>query len=597
MFISGNHYFINYCHMHHKWILGVTAALLLLSCNSHPTTFSQLLDDYYEEGLKLYPLKAPMAGDSRYNHSFPNTLSDEYRAELRTYYSSYLEKIAQFDEDELSEGERMSKAILQWEFEVNLEHMKFRTDLFPIDQMWSDHLTIGKFAGGASAQPFQTVEDYRNWLERLENYLEWMASAESKMKEGIELGYVLPKSLIIKVLPTLEALTEEDLDKHLFYNPVKNFPETFSDAQKETLTEAYAEMINEKIIPAYKSLHRFMGTDYLEAGRETSGIDAIPNGKAYYEHQIKASITAHMTADELYQLGVDEVARISQEMEKVKTEVGYTGDLKSFFEYVRHNEALMPFTEPRQVIDNFNAIHERMKPQVEKLFDLKPKTAFEVRRVEAFREKSASAHYNPGSLDGTRPGIFYVPIPDVTEYNAVSDESLFLHEAIPGHHYQMSLTQENENLPQFRKTLWYSGYGEGWALYTESLGRELGLYSDPYQYFGMLSAEMHRAIRLVVDVGLHARGWTREQAIQYSLDHEPRGEEEIVSEIERYMANPGQALSYKIGQLKIRELRSNAEEILGDRFDIRQFHNQVLETGCVPLAILEDKIDRWIASY
>jgi len=237
-----------------------------------------------------------------------------------------------------------------------------------------------------------------------------------------------------------------------------------------------------------------------------------------------------------------------------------------------------------------------MKPEVDKLFDQQPETAFEVRRTEAFREASASAEYNPGSLDGTRPGIFYVPIPEVKKYNTYSDESLFLHEAIPGHHFQISLTQENDNLPKFRKTLWYSAYGEGWALYTESLGKELGLYTDPYQYFGNLGAEMHRAVRLVVDTGLHSKGWSREKAIAYCLENEAESEAGITAEIERYMANPGQALSYKIGQLKIRELRGKAEELLGEKFDIREFHNQVLETGCVPLALLEGKIIGWIES-
>jgi len=337
-----------------------------------------------------------------------------------------------------------------------------------------------------------------------------------------------------------------------------------------------------------------MSTTYLEAGRTTSGYDEVPNGEAYYAHQIRTYTTTNMTADEIHQLGLDEVARILSEMEKVKAEVGYTKDLKSFFNYVRNNKDLMPFTERQQVLDNFNAIHERMKPQLEKLFDLTPKTTFEVRRTEEFREASASAEYNQGSLDGTRPGIFYTPIPDATKYNTHQDETLFLHEAIPGHHYQISLQQESTELPQFRKTLWYSGYGEGWALYSETLGKELGLYTNPYQYFGTLAAEIHRAIRLVVDTGLHSKGWTREQAIQYSLDNESESEASIISEIERYMANPGQALSYKIGQLKIRELREKAKIELGDKFDIRQFHNQVLETGCVPLALLEDKINVWI---
>ncbi|WP_109299910.1 DUF885 family protein [Aquimarina sp. AU474] len=557
--------------------------------------FNEMLDNYYEEGLQLNPVQATFAGDNRFNDQFPNPLADETVNKAKDYYNRYKEELSQFDDASLSESEKMTKAILNWECDMNLEAFNFKSDYFPIDQMWSINLVAGQLASGASAQPFKTVEDYNNWLKRLEGYLEWMTSAEAKMKEGMASGYVLPKSLIVKVLPQLEALTVENLDKHLFYTPVKNFPENFSDEEKKQLTEAYTKMVSEKIIPTYKSLHQFMSTAYLDAGRASSGIADIPNGENFYKYQIKLYTTTNMTADEIHKLGLSEVARISSEMEKIKERVGFKGDLKSFFDHVRNNKKLIPFTEPKQVIDNFNAIHDRMKPQIEKLFDVKPKTPFEVRRTEAFREKSASAEYNPGSLDGTRPGIFYTPIPDVTQYNTYSDESLFLHEAIPGHHYQISLTQESEELPKFRKTLWYSGYGEGWALYSESLGKELGLYTDPYQYFGMLGAEMHRAVRLVVDTGLHSKGWTREQAIKYSLDNEAESEAGITSEIERYMANPGQALSYKIGQLKIRELRAKAEEALGDKFDIRQFHNQVLETGCVPLALLEDKINTWIA--
>ena len=283
-------------------------------------------------------------------------------------------------------------------------------------------------------------------------------------------------------------------------------------------------------------------------------------------------------------------------MEKVKEAVGFEGDMVAFFDHVRNNKKLMPFKTPEQVIANFNRIHKRMKPKLKELFSEAPKTRFIVKRTETFREASASAEYNLGSLEDDRPGIFYVPIPDASAYNTYSDESLFLHEAIPGHHYQIALTQENDSLPEFRKTLWYSAYGEGWALYAESLGKELGLYTDPYQYFGTLGAEMHRAIRLVVDTGIHSMGWTREQAIQYSLDNEAESKADITREIERYMANPGQALSYKIGQLKIMELRSKAENALGDEFDIKEFHHIVLQTGCIPLAILEEQIDHWINS-
>jgi uncharacterized protein (DUF885 family) len=387
-----------------------------------------------------------------------------------------------------------------------------------------------------------------------------------------------------------------DFSKHLFYSPINNFPDSFSSEEKNKLTANYTAILNDKLVPSFKALHLFLESDYLNAGLLESGISAIPQGKAYYQHAIKNYTTTNMTADEIHTLGLSEVARILSEMEKVKTEVGFKGNLKDFFNFVRKNKELMPYKTPDEILANFNAIHEKMKPQLEKLFGNKPKTAFVVKQTEKFREASASAEYNPGSLDGTRPGVFYTPIPDATKYNVFSDEALFLHEAIPGHHYQISLTQESENLPDFRKTLWYSAYGEGWALYTENLGKELGLYTDPYQYFGMLGMEMHRAIRLVVDTGIHAKGWSREKAIQYSLDNEAEGEASIISEIERYMANPGQALSYKIGQLKIRELRAKAKKQLGDKFDIREFHNQVLETGCIPLALLEAKIDHWIAS-
>ncbi|GMN10769.1 DUF885 domain-containing protein [Croceitalea sp. MTPC9] len=557
--------------------------------------FAELLDNYYENGLKLNPITATTAGDYRYNDVFTNLLSDEHLEKEKAYYEKYKEKVTTIPDEGLSESERLSKAILLWECNIHLNEYNFNANLTPIDQMWSPNLFMGQLASGSGAQPFKTVEDYEKWLKRVDGYLEWMSSAEDRMREGVEKGHVLPKSLIKKVLPQLEALTVKDLDKHLFYQPIQLLPDSFDVSEKENLTKAYQNMVTEKVIPAYEKLHSFMQNKYMTAGRESSGIQGEPNGDAYYAHQIKKYTTTTMTANEIHELGLSEVARIRGEMEKIMKEVGFEGDLKTFFGFVRNNKKLMPFDDPSQVIENFNAIHERMKPQIEKLFGNKPKTAFEVRRTEAFRENSASAEYNPGSLDGTRPGIFYTPIPQVEKYNTYSDESLFLHEAIPGHHYQISLTQENKELPKFRKTLWYSGYGEGWALYSESLGKELGLYTDPYQYFGMLGAEMHRAVRLVVDTGLHSKGWTREQAIQYSLENEAESEASITAEIERYMANPGQALSYKIGQLKIRELRAKAEEVMGDKFDIKEFHNQVLETGCVPLALLEDKINTWIS--
>ena len=583
-----------------KTITLLISILVFFSCNFNndkSLEIAQVFENYYQESLKLYPLQATSQGDLRYNDFLPNDLSDEFRKKEKEFYTFYKSQLNNFPDHTLNENDLLSKKVLLWECDLSLKRLTFNEQYTPINQMWTLQLTIGQYAAGLSAQPFKTVKDYNDWLKRINDYLIWLETAEERMKQGIKNEIVLPKSLIKKVIPQLKTILNPDLNHNLFFSPARQFPESFSDKDKSILTEKYTEMVLNKIIPAYKKLSDFMSDQYLDAGRSSSGISAFEDGLDYYNYSIKLYTTTELTADEIHNIGLKEVAKISSEMEKIKTKVGFNGDLKSFFNHVRELDELIPFNEPQEVIDNFNKIHEKMTPQVNKLFGLQPKTPFEVRRTESFREASASAEYNPGSLDGTRPGIFYVPIPNIKEYNYFSDEDLFLHEAIPGHHYQISLQQENTSLPSFRKSLWYSSYGEGWALYSESLGEELGLYDDPYQYFGMLSAEMHRAIRLVVDTGLHTKGWSREKAIQYSLDNEAESEAGITSEIERYMANPGQALSYKIGQLKIRELRSNAEQKLGDKFDIKMFHEKVLESGCIPLQLLEEKINKWVSSY
>jgi uncharacterized protein (DUF885 family) len=534
-----------------------------------------------------------MAGDARFNHLLPNTISQEHRQKLRDFFTRYKTRLEAYRREQLNEQQRISYDILLWECEINLEELRFPTELTPVNQFDCLPLIMGQLAGGASGQPFKTVQDYDNWLRRVDGFVVWCDTAIANMKRGMARGYVLPKSLAEKMLPQWAAFAGGPAEKHHYYTPVSMMPADFPAEERARLEAAYKQMVEQKIIPAYQRMHTFLEKTYVPACRSSSGISAVPDGEKYYAHQIKTYTTTNMTAEEIFTLGEQEVARISREMEKVKEQVGFKGDLIQFFDHVRKRRELMPFTDPQQVIDNFNRIHEVMKPQLAQLFDLTPKTAFVVKRTEAFREASASAEYVQGTLDGARPGTFYVPIPNVREYNLYADEDLFLHEAIPGHHYQVSLQQENTALPDFRRTLWYSAYGEGWALYCESLGTELGLYQDPYQYFGMLSAEMHRAIRLVVDAGIHAKGWTREQAIQYSLDHEAEPEASIVSEIERYMAWPGQALSYKVGQLKIIELRNRAEKAAG--FEVKKFHRVLLEDGCLPLTVLEEKVKRVFA--
>ncbi|MFV8368554.1 DUF885 domain-containing protein [Flavobacterium sp. LB2R40] len=573
-------------------------SLLLINCKKDENTldFSTLTKNYFDNKNAMNPLDATQSGQNEYNDQLQFEMTDSFRKSQESFFNKYQTALKTVDLEDLSDEEKNSYEIIKWEVEIGKDLLKQPTNLLPVHQFWGTHLTMGQFAGGTSAQPFKTEKDYTNFLKRMDKYAVWIDSAMVYMKKGLEQGVVLPKALTLKLIPQFAEMATPKIEDNLFYSSIKLMPASFPEGVKEDLTAQYTLTINTKLIPQYKKMAEFLTTEYLPASRTTSGIGSLPFGKELYATYVKQWTTTEMTPEEIHQLGLKEVARLNAEMEKVKTQVGFKGTLLAFFEEVRNKKELKPFTKPEEVIANFQSIYTRIKPNVDKLFALQPKTKFEIRRTEAFREKTASAEYNQGTADGSRPGIFYVPIPDVTNYNLYGDEDLFLHEAIPGHHFQISLQQENESLPDFRKFNWFGAYGEGWALYTESLGKELGLYQDPYQYFGMLGNEMHRAVRLVVDTGLHSKGWTREQAIKYSLANEAESEASIIPEIERYMAIPGQALSYKIGQLKIMELRKKAEAKMGSKFDIKKFHEKVLESGVMPLALLEKKINEWIES-
>ena len=574
----------------------ITGSLLIVNCKSEDKKedFTSLTKNYFDDKNALDPLGATQSGQNQYNDQLQFEMTDSFRNSQEAFFDKYQTALNKIDQENLSEEEKNSYEIIKWEVEIGKDLLKQPTNLLPVHQFWGTHLTMGQFAGGTSAQPFKTEEDYKNFLKRMDKYAVWIDSAMVYMKKGLDKGVVLPKSLTIKLIPQFAEMATPNIEDNLFYSAIKLMPASFPDSIKEDLTAKYTATINTKLIPQYKKMADFLNKEYLPASRATSGIGSLPFGKELYSTYVKQWTTTDMTPEAIHELGLKEVARLTAEMEKVKTQVGFKGTLLEFFEEVRNKKELKPFTKPEEVIANFQSIYTRIKPNVDKLFALQPKTKFEIRRTEAFREQTASAEYNQGTADGTRPGIFYVPIPDVANYNMYGDEDLFLHEAIPGHHFQISLQQENESLPDFRKFNWFGAYGEGWALYTESLGKELGLYQDPYQYFGMLGNEMHRAVRLVVDTGLHSKGWTREQAIKYSLANEAESEASIIPEIERYMAIPGQALSYKIGQLKIMELRKKAEAKMGTKFDIKKFHEKVLESGVMPLALLEKKINGWI---
>lgn len=583
--------------------LVLMACLLMGSCKLmkkevDPTLvhhqLSSVFENYYQDRLKLFPLEATSIGDPRYNDKLYADFTDSYRDSLRSFYSRYRDSLIQFREVELNPDDHASLAMFQRDLRIAMQNFDFPYQFMPANQFYALPLTFGQLGSGSGDQPFNTAQDFDNWLARAKNFGAWVDSAIVYFKKGADAKVVLPKALVAKMIPEMRAMQTDDPTKSIFYGPLNKFPASFSDAEKQRLTAAYTALIKDQILPAYSRLADFYEKEYLPKARTSTGISDVPGGKERYQFMIRYWTTTDKTPDEIYATGLSEVTRIKAEMERVKNETGFKGDLKAFFNYMNTDPKFFPYKTPDEVLNAFRSIQARIEPNLGKMFTHYPKTAFEIRQTEAFRAASASAEYNQGSADGKRPGIFYVPILDASKFNVASGmESLFLHEAIPGHHYQISLQQENDSLPKFRRFAGYGAYQEGWALYCESLGKELGLYTDPYQYMGALGDEMHRAIRLVVDVGMHTKGMTREEAIKYMMDNEAISEQGATAEIERYMALPGQALSYKIGALKIRELRTKYEKELGTKFSLAKFHDYLLKQGPMPLDVLESVMDAW----
>ncbi len=554
-----------------------------------------LYEEYFDRNLELNPLRATFIGDNRWNDRFPNNLGPEHRAAQKALWTEYLDKLQSFDASRLQGQDRLNYDMLTYNLKISLEGYEIPSYLMPINQFRNMANFFVQMGSGSSVQPFKTVKDYDDFLGRIDGFLVVMEQAKTNMREGMGKGYVQPRILMEKVIPQLESQLVESVEQSAFYRPVKNMPASFSAEDRTRLTDAYVDAIGTRLIPAYAAMRDFVRDEYIPAARDSDGIDGIPGGRDIYAYLVRRTTTTDMTPAEIHELGLREVERIHGEMQTVMSDVAFDGDLPAFFKFL-NTDPQFYFDDGQQLIDGYNALRDEVHGKVMALFHRFPKAEYEIRAVEPFREKSAAGgSYMRPSPDGSRPGVFYANTYDIKARPKWSMESLFLHEAVPGHHFQGALTLEIEGLPRFRKFGGFTAYSEGWALYAESLGKEMGMLTDPYQYFGALNAELWRAIRLVVDTGLHSQGWTREQVLEYMYANSPTKPARAVAEAERYMAIPSQALAYKVGQLKIAELRTRAETALGDDFDIKAFHAQVLDDGPVPLSVLEAKIDRWIA--
>lgn len=570
------------------------AALTSETASATTQQLNSLVEQYFVDSLQFSPLGATYIGYNQYNNQFTAPSTAQNRAQQLAFYKDYQQRLAAIDQQQLTGQALLSYEILARDLALTIEGFQFPSYLLPINQMSGAHNTFAGFGSAQSAQPFANYQDYENFVARAEGFVTWLSSVQDAMQQGVNEGIVLPKPLAEKLLPQFQAHIVTSAEQSLFYSPIKQLPEQFTAAQKQQLTDQYSALIMDKLVPAYTKMSEFLATTYIPNSRATVGYSDLPNGKAWYEYQIKKNTTLSLSADEIHEIGLKEVSRILNEMKKVKETVGFKGSLSEFFTHLRDSDEFY-FDTPEQLIAAYEAVKLKIDARVPKLFNIAPKADYVVKAVEDFRaESAAGASYQSPAPDGSRPGIFYINTFNLKAQPKFLLETLSIHEAAPGHHFQIALQQEVQSLPEFRKFGGYTVFAEGWALYAESLGKELGLFTDPYMWYGRLSDEQLRAMRLVLDTGFHAKGWTRQQGIDYMLANSSMALSDVTAEVERYIAWPGQALSYKLGQFKIQELRDYCKQALGDKFDIKEFHTQILIDGALPMPILEAKIKRWV---
>lgn len=553
-----------------------------------------------EAVLKRNPIVGIFRGDLRFTGTFGEYESDAYYAAEKAAAQQELAALDSIKRESLNANDQVSYDAFKWQRTTDLKgfdpEILDAIKVRPIDHFNGFHMQFVDVSSGQGAARFKTLKDYDDGLERLHGFARELDTTLVKFQAGVASGVVHPKVVTKNLIEQLGTLIKQGVDSSPMYAPVKKFPGDIPKADQIRLADGYREAMQQEVIPSFTRLKSYLSDTYLKASRDTVGLSGMKGGPALYRYLVLTNTTTSLTPDSIHRLGLSEVARIRAAMEAIKTQVAFTGTLHDFFEDIRSNPKFQP-TSKQALKDGYESIGERVNKTVPKLFSTVPKTPLEIRAVPAFLEKNqAGGYYQQGTPDGSRPGYFYYNTYDLKSRSTPGMETLFLHEAVPGHHFQISIAQENDALPNFQRFGGNNAFVEGWALYAESLGPELGMFVDPYQHFGSLNDEMLRAMRLVVDTGLHDKNWTRDQAIAYMLDNSAMGRTDATAEVERYIAIPGQALGYKIGQLTIRRLRTEAERALGPKFDVRAFHAQVLTTGALPLEVLEAKINRWIES-
>ena len=555
-----------------------------------------LVAQYYDESLAFNPLSATYNGRHEFDDQFLPEISQLNRDKKAAFYKKYQQRLTLIDQSQLTGQALLNFEVLSRDLALKLEGMNYKNYLLPINQMLGAHNTFAGFGSGQSAQPFNTVADYQKFIKRADGFVKWLASVEQSMAQGVKENVVLPMPLAKKLLPQFKAHVVPNAEDSLFYSPINAMPASISAEEKQQLKSQYKTLILDKLVPAYQRMSDFLANNYIPYARDSVGYADLPNGKAWYEYQIKKNTTLSLSADEIHEIGLSEVARILSEMKTVKNTVGFEGDLSAFFNHLRDSDEFY-YKTADELIAAYEQIKVKIDARLPKLFNIEPKAPYVVKAVEAYRAQSAAgASYAGPAPDGSRPGIFYINTFNLKAQPKFLLETLSIHEAAPGHHFQIALQQEVQSLPDFRKFGGYTVFAEGWALYAESLGKELGLFTDPYMWYGRLSDEQLRAMRLVLDTGFHAKGWTRQQGIDYMLANSSMAKSDVIAEVERYIAWPGQALSYKLGEFKIKDLRDYAHQQLGEQFDIKAFHTQILIDGALPMPILEKKIKRWVKS-